>query len=287
MKAYKSINNNIVSAFDDNGREVVIIGKGVGYKAKECDEISEDKIDKIFVMSSQNNIERLKGLFASIPLEYIKLTDEIITYAKKRLNKRLNESSYFTLADHINFSITRMEQGIEFQSVILSEIRHFYPVEFEIGLHSLKLIKETFGVNMPIDEAAAIALHILNAEYDISVSDAFQATKILDRIVDIVTEKIGFAIDPADYYCERFINHLKFLAQRVARAEPLPDVSDYEFIEQIAARYPAEMHCGETVAAYILEKHKYYLSQEEITSIALHLKRIGMQINNLKVKEGF
>ena len=139
---------------------------------------------------------------------------------------------------------------------------------------------------MPVDEAAAIALHILNAEYDISVSDAFQATKMLDQIVDIVTEKMMFAIDPGDYYCERFINHLKFLTQRVARSKPLPDANDYEFFELMASKYPTEMHCGEVVAAYILEKYQYSLSLEEMASIALHLKRIGMQIKNLKMKEG-
>ena len=108
MNVFRPINNNIVSAFDEKEREVVVIGKGIGYKARKGDLIPANKIDKIFVMSSQDNMERLKELFASLPAKYIEITDEIFTYAKMHLGKRLNEAAYFTLADHIGFAIVRL-----------------------------------------------------------------------------------------------------------------------------------------------------------------------------------
>ena len=33
MKVFKSINNNIVTALDDNGMEVIVVGKGIGFHA--------------------------------------------------------------------------------------------------------------------------------------------------------------------------------------------------------------------------------------------------------------
>jgi len=88
MTIYKSINNNIVSAFDDVGREVVVVGKGIGFKAREGEKIPHEKITKVFVMSSQDNLNRLKDLFLQIGNEHIEITDEILTYAKTWLSKK-------------------------------------------------------------------------------------------------------------------------------------------------------------------------------------------------------
>ena len=41
MKISKIINNNVVSTFDEDGREVVVMGRGVGFKAKEGMAVNE------------------------------------------------------------------------------------------------------------------------------------------------------------------------------------------------------------------------------------------------------
>ena len=275
MKVFKPINNNIVSALDDDGREVVVIGKGLGYKARQGAVIPLEKIDKMFVMSSQNNLDRLKELFASLPAEYIQLTDEIFEYAKEHLGKRLNEAAYFTLADHISFAVTRYRQDMRFQNILLAEVRRFYPKEFEIGQYALRLMKETLDVDMPEDEAASIAMHILNAEYDISISETFHATRLMDHIVEIVTEETGYVLDPSNYYCERFLTHLRYLAQRILRRESLPDHGNGVFFELLVDQYPGEMQCAQVVAAAMLEMHQFTLSKEEVSSLTIHIRRIG------------
>lgn len=274
MKVYRPINNNIVSAYDDEGREVVVIGKGVGYKAQEGSVIPQEKIDKIFTMRSKNETERLKEILASLPTEYIEITDEIISYAKKHLKRRLHEGVYITLADHINFTVMRAKQGMNFQNVLHTEIRRFYAQEYAVGKYALELMQSRLGITLPDDEAASIALHIFDAEYDISISDAFHATQLLDRILAIVTEETGLAVDENDYYCERFITHLKFLTQRVVKKEALP-MGDDELFEFIKLRYPEELKCGEQIAAYISESCGFTVSREETASLAIHIKRIG------------
>lgn len=273
MELLRSINYNIVSAIDEQGREVVVVGKGIGYKAVEGSFIAAEKIDKVYVMSNPNNTERLKELFALLPQEYIEITDEILTYAKNRLKKRLNESAYFTLADHINFAVLRMKQGMGFQNVLLAEVRRFYSDEYQIGLYALELINRRLGITMPEDEAASIALHIFNAEYDISVSDAFHSTKLLDEIIEIVVQETGAVINPQNYYCERFITHLKYLTQCIIKKEQLEGWDDglYEILN---TKYPEEIRCGEKISEYILENQQYTLSPEEICSLCLHIKRI-------------
>jgi len=274
MKVFKSINNNIVSAFDDDGKEVVVIGKGIGFRAKKGDAVIADKIEKIFLMRSQNETERMKELFASLPVEYIEITDEILTYAKETLKRRINEGAYITLADHINFTVMRFKQGMNFQNVLLTEIRRFYPQEYGIGLFALKLMENRLGITMPEDEAASIALHIFNAEYDISISDAFHSTKLLDRILDIITKEFGYAMDEDNYYCERFITHLKFLTQRIVRKEHLPK-GDEEFYKMVMQNYQKETHCSKKIAEYVRKEEEYEMSLEEISSLTIHIKKIS------------
>ena len=282
MEVFKPINNNIVSALDDNGREVVVIGKGLGYKANPGTRIPAEKIDKVFVMSSQNNMDRLKDLFASLPMEYIALTDEILTYAKTHLDKRLNEAAYFTLADHISFAVTRHRQGMEFQNLLLLEVRRFYPKEFEIGVYALRLMQKQFGIHMPEDEAASIAMHILNAEYDISISETFRATKLMDQILATVTDETGYVMDTGSYHCERFFTHLRYLAQRIIQGEPLPEYGDDGFFEVLAAQYPKEMQCAKAVAAATLQTHQYTLSKEEISRLTIHIRHVRLKTGESK-----
>jgi len=274
MELFKPINNNIISAIDDDGREVVIIGKGLGYKATPGAKIPQEKIDKVFVMSNQDNMDRLKDLFASLPTEYIELTDEILTFAKTHLGKRLNEAAYFTLADHISFAVTRYKQGIEFQNILLQEVRRFYPKEYEVGMYALQQMKEKLDVEMPKDEAASIAMHILHAEYDISISDAVQATQLMDQILTVVANETGYVMSGASHYCERFFTHLRYLAQRVIQSEPLPKYHDDDFFKVLAVQYPKEMQCAELVSAMILQDHQYTLSKEEISRLTIHIKYI-------------
>ena len=54
MKISRIINNNVVSTCDEEGREVIVMGRGVGFKAKEGSTIDEDKIEKVFRLDSQN-----------------------------------------------------------------------------------------------------------------------------------------------------------------------------------------------------------------------------------------
>jgi len=282
MEIFKPINNNIVSALDDNGREVVVIGKGLGYKANPGTKIPLEKIDKIFVMSNQNNMDRLKDLFASLPAEYIELTDEILTYAKTHLGKRLNETAYFTLADHISFAVTRHRQGMEFQNILLPEVRRFYPKEFEIGVYALRLMQKKFSIGMPEDEAASIAMHILNAEYDISISETVRATKLMDQILAIVTDETGYVMAAGNYHCERFFTHLRYLAQRIIRGEALPEYGDDGFFEVLAAQYPEEMQCAKAVATTTFASHQYTLSKEEISRLTIHIRHVRLKTGESK-----
>lgn len=111
MVIQKVINNNVISAYDENQQEVVIMGKGIGFKAHTGDAIDESRVEKVFRIENEKLSRQFQEILENIPLEHMQLTSDIITYAKKNLNVQLNQSIYITLTDHINFAIQRQVQG--------------------------------------------------------------------------------------------------------------------------------------------------------------------------------
>ena len=238
MKILKAINNNIVSARDENGKEIVVMGRGIGFKCREGDSIPPEAIEKIFHMDTQNETDRLKQLFSSMPLEHIEVTNRIIAYARKILGKRLNHSIYITLTDHISFSVLRFRQNMMFHNALLAEMRRFYPQEYSIGQYALDLIAKELGVRFPDDEAASIAMHIVNAEYDISLGEAVDITHLIDQMLRIVRDWHRRPLDETSVDFDRFVTHLKFLAQRALRQDrpPAGDRALYDAIGALSRR---------------------------------------------------
>ncbi len=276
MNIERIINNNVVSARDPDGREVVIMGKGIGFKGKLGNTIPESRIEKIFYMDSQSAVDKFKELLITIPLEHIQITNEIVEYAKRVLNKKLNENIYITLTDHINFAIERLNQGMTFQNPLLWEVKNFYRQEYLIGEYAVALIRKELKVNLPIDEVASIALHIVNAEYNTVMSEAINITRIIPELVQIVKDYFQIKLDEESLHYERFITHLKFLAQRMVKKQLL-DNREEDFREMIVKLYPKEYLCSQKVAEYMGEHLGQKVTEEELTYLTVHIRRVIME----------
>ena len=275
MTVEKVINNNIVSAYDETGREVVVMGRGIGFGVRAGAVIDNSKIEKVFRIESQGVAEQFKELLANMPLEHAQISNDIISYAKSTLKLKLNQSIYVTLTDHIKFAIERYQKGINLENALLWEIKRFYPQEYGLGRYAIDLIRERLHVSLPEDEAGFIALHFVNAEYGTDIRDALHFPNQMKDILDIVTRELGIRLDEGSLHYERFITHVKFLLQRVYRKELLPD-EESELAEMMKKKYPKEYACSEKIADYIEEAAGCRLSAEEIMYLSIHIRRIAM-----------
>ena len=273
MVIQKVINNNVISAYDENQQEVVIMGKGIGFKAHTGDAIDESRVEKVFRIENEKLSRQFQEILENIPLEHMQLTSDIITYAKKNLNVQLNQSIYITLTDHINFAIQRQVQGIQLKNALLWEIKKFYHQEYLMGKYAINLLNEKLGTKFSEDEAGFIALHFLNAEYGTDIRDAVKFPNLVKKILEIVEEKLQIELDETSLHYERFVTHIKFLLQRVYRKELLPD-EESELAELMQKKYQKEYDCSKMVAAYIEEETKCSLSGEEIMYLAIHIRRV-------------
>lgn len=270
----KVINNNIISAYEKSGAEVIVMGRGIGFKKKQGEVVPADQISKIFRIKSRTLTEQFKELLANMPLERVRISDEIISHAKDHLKLKLNQSIYVTLTDHINFAIERVSQGIEPQNALLWEIKRFYPQEFQLGIYALELIHDRLGILLPEDEAGFIALHFVNAEYGTDIRDAVKFPDQMQAIVDIVEHDLGIMLDESSLHYERFVTHIKFLIQRIYRKELLSS-EDRELSLMMQRKYPREYECSVKVAEYIMQATGSRLSEEEIMYLSVHIRRVS------------
>ena len=270
----KVINNNIISAYEKSGAEVIVMGRGIGFKKKQGEVVPADQISKIFRIKSRTLTEQFKELLANMPLERVRISDEIISHAKDHLKLKLNQSIYVTLTDHINFAIERVSQGIEPQNALLWEIKRFYPQEFQLGIYALELIQDRLDILLPEDEAGFIALHFVNAEYGTDIRDAVKFPDQMQAIVDIVEHDLGIMLDESSLHYERFVTHIKFLIQRIYRKELLSS-EDRELSLMMQRKYPREYQCSVKVAEYIMKATGSRLSEEEIMYLSVHIRRVS------------
>ncbi len=277
MVVHKVLNNNIVSSLDERDREVLLVGRGLGWQAKPGAAIDKKKIDKIFRMDTSASTEKLKQLFLEVDVEVIELSARIIDYARETLKKKLNKNVYITLTDHISFAIERMKQGITFRNALQWETSKLYPAEYSIGLYALDLIQETMQVEFPKDEAGSIALHIVNAEYDCNMNYTQQMTEIIQNSLNIVRYAFHVEFDEQSLDYQRFTTHLLFFAQR-ALDHKLMDGGSDEMYELMKRKNPKQFRCAEKIQSYLKKQYHCTLSAEEITFLTVHIVRVTTRL---------
>ena len=282
MVIEKVINNNVATAMDDNQQEVVIMGKGIAFQMKPGQSVDENKIEKRFVLDSKSDMGRFGELVQSIPMEHLEVCMSIIEYASQVLQRRLSNSIYLSLTDHINFALERYKSGMVFENPLLQEVRSFYPSEYLIGEYAIALMERDVGIKLPVDEAASIALHFVNAEYKTAMSDTMNITTLIRQILNIVEKELGTRLDELGLHYSRFITHLKFLAYRVFSGQMMKRQED-EFVEMVIRLYEKEYAISAKIAAFIKETYDHEISREEKAYLTIHIRRIQPDIEE---KEG-
>lgn len=273
MQVAKTINNNIVSCLDDSGREVIVMGRGLGFQCKPGTPVRQELVEKVFHLENPQQADRFKQLLSGLPPVHLQLCTRIIDYASEVLGVRLQESVYVTLTDHVSFAVQRQESGVSFHNPMEYEVRTFYPQEYAVGRHALTMIRDELHVSLPEDEAASIALHLINAECDISLQDTLRSTHMLHDLLDFLTHHPQLHLHPGDPYYDELAVELKFLVQRSFSGVIIdtPDPNMVRLVQQFCARsFP--------IAQEVLQKLEsacgHTLPLEESAHLAVSLQRV-------------
>lgn len=273
LRIKKIFNNNVVLSKDFSKHEIVVMGRGIAFKKKIGDEIDGNIVEKTFVLKQKEASEKFKLLLEDIPLEHVSLCYDIIEYAKNILNVKLNDYIYVTLTDHISNALKVFEEGFNCPNVLIWEIKKFYPKEFSVGLKALDFIESETGKRLPENEAANIALHLINAQINSNFNNVKDAINITEKIMDILnivkyTYKIE--LDDKSLSYERFITHLRFFFKRLNRKEKPESKEDDFLLRQVKAKYKDAYNCMIKIENYLGIK----LNDDEKLYLTLHIQRV-------------
>lgn len=279
MIIQKILNNNVVITLDGNEQEQIVMGRGIAFKRKIGDFVAEDQIDQVFRLANQDTSLKFQELLEVLPLEVMQLSDEIIKYAKTKLGRKLNDTIFISLTDHLHTALERSKQGIEVKNFLLWDIKRFFSDEYFIGNKALEMVKEKFDVQLSEDEAGFIALHLVNAEMEEEVGNVYELTKIMQEITNIVKYYFKITFNEDSVYFYRFSTHLKFFAYRLLNHKEFHDEDDGELYEVIKKKYHNAYTCVNKIADFLTENYQYNITNEEKMYLIIHIARV-IQTNN-------
>lgn len=270
MEAVKVYNNNAVSAVTPDGREVVLIGSGIGFSKRPGDIIDEQKIEKTYYI--QNDLQtKFLQLLKDASSEAVQAAEDILEHARLS-GLELKDQLLLSLIDHICFAIERYEQGIDLPYLMLAETKILYPKEFDAGKWALERIEFRCGVRLPDYEAGYIALQLASASMNREMT--YNTLKLTKGCMDIIRDTYGVELDPDQIDTVRLTTHLKFLAQRIFQQVQWTDDDMDGLHEMLIGKHEKNRECMERLKEYIRDNFNYTLNSQEEVYLLVHLSKI-------------
>src|SRR5699024_2786779 len=136
-----------------------------------------------------------------------------------------------------------------------------------------QLINERMGVNMPVDEAAFIALHLHTMKIEGGdVREVVKQTSMIRDMVDTIKTTLNIELQEEDIYYERLIAYI--LCGIVLATEYDVHSIDNDILEMIKKKYTKSINCAKLVDDKVNNAYGVHLPEEEQGYIALHIERL-------------
>lgn len=270
MKTIRVFNHNAVSTVMPDGREAIVLGKGIGFQKRPGDPVDERRMEKVYYVQNEMQTKFLQML-QDVEPSVMRAAEQILVMAQDAGFSMSNQAT-ISLIDHIGFAIDRQKKGIQLPNLLLSETQLLYQKEYELGGRSLKIIEDCCGIRLPEDEAGYIALHLVTISVDRNA--AYFSLKFIKSALDIVRETYQLELDQNSLDTMRLTTHLKFLAQRIQQKNTWSGESDDPMYAQLLARDPRHRLCIARMEDFIRRSTGHTMNDSEKFYILIHLTQV-------------
>ena len=275
MLVIKKINNNVAICLDSAGRELVAMGKGIGFPQVPYELTDMRKVDRTFYDINSQYFPLLND----IPSEVIQFTAEMMDRIRGQLPYTTNANIVITLADHIAFTIERAKKGIYIQMPSIHELEHGYPLEVRISRQFYSEIQKRFRIRLPQDEIQGITMHFINARNGTEEPSQAPANdlqrqfnEILEQTTSIIEQELNIHIQRDTFSYARFASHVQYLLQRLFTQQY--DTNNLQAYVALRKEFPDAARCVDKIAAYYEENWSAQLTEEEKLYLIMHTNRI-------------
>lgn len=273
MQITRVLNTNAVLSADSGSNEIVLLGRGIGFKDRPGDNVDETKIEKRFTLNDKKQLSRFRELLEQIPSEYIFVAEQAISFAKRFYNLQLNESIHISLADHLHSAVENAKLGIQIPNSLLLDIKQYYPREYEIGQQTITFVDDRLHIKLPEDEWGFVAMHFVNAQYGKENTNVKKIITFVRDVNNFILNELDIKPDEDSLFYHRYMTHLNFFAQRVAGGVHYSDDNDIE-LSLLKKHYREEYKVSCDVANYIKKNYHFKPNKDEIMYLTIHLAHI-------------
>ena len=270
MKIIRKINTSAALAVDSQGREVVVLGKGVGFPAVPYDLDDLSKIERTFYDVDP----QYHDVIAGVPEDILQASAEIFERAEEVLGTDINPNLPFTLADHLNFAVERLRSGIDLTNPLSYDVRYLYPDEYSVAKEGLDTLTRRTGIILPESEAINISLHLINAEKNGSdTTKVLRDSRIMEEVDRIIEGAMGIVIDRESYEYSRYVKHMLYLIRRFESGKE-DEVKNGQMLNTLAKEYPEIYTCAYEVTRYFQNTWGWNCNKDETLYLMLHINRL-------------
>lgn len=272
MRAIRRINNNAAICEDGKGRQLVALGRGIGF-GELPREVPLADVRRTFYGIDPKYLP----LIEELDPEVLEFAAQLAEVARTSISSELSPNLPITLADHIEFALKRTREHMVVQMPLAYDVEHSYPVQYRLGEAAVNGINRTFHVHMPKSEAVGIALSIANSAVsasDRTSRDEGRRQRMVDRATKVVERQFGVSVARDSFDYARFATHIRYLLDRVEKGEPL-DTHNSELYPVLSEQFPLATACAQEIARLIGDSYGSELTQEEVVYLILHVNRIA------------
>lgn len=278
-KIEKTINNNISFSVDEQGNEIVILGRGIAFGKKRGDMIDGALVEKTFELKDSRQKNMFAEMIEGIPEVYLDITHQIVELYEKQFNRQLNPMIYVGLSDHIYNAVQNCLIGITTPNDMLNQIKRIYPQEFSVAKKALDVIKDKLGVSLSEEEAGYIVLHYVNALAKYPRDDAAKRTAFINEIVRITEEYFKLSLDENSVNYARFVTHLDFLFSRIFTKNKENSATSPFMYMLAKGKFPDVEAAVEKIENFICNTYQKQITDEEKGYLIVHI------CNLLRIKD--
>lgn len=269
----KRVYNNNVVMVDDAGTERIAVGKGIAFGRKRGDVLDSASFEKVFTLDDPTQLSRLERLIKGIPSEYLLIAEDIVSMLRRESASVIDDNVLIALTDHISMALEREQAGIICDNPLLFEIKRFYGREFELALKAREIIRGHLGIEISEAEVGFIALHIVNATMKQRADHLILSIKMINGILNTVSETFGLTYDEGSVQYERFLRHLQFFSQRVLD-KSIAQSEDTFLFHLGKDQYPDALECTERIGAHIEQEYGCVVSDAEKGYLVYHIANL-------------
>ncbi|WP_062233997.1 glucose PTS transporter transcription antiterminator GlcT [Fictibacillus sp. FJAT-27399] len=268
----KTLNNNAVVASNASCQELIIIGKGIGFGKKMGDVITDDAIDKLYILTNEKEQEQYKTLVHSLDESFIELLNDVITHIEERMQTTLNEHIHVALTDHVAFAVKRLEQGMDIRNPFLSETQTLYPKEYTVAEEVIEQINQTLGIHLPEGEIGFVALHIHSAVTNKSLSDINEHSRMINSLAAIIEESLSIKLDHKSINYLRLVRHLRHTIERMEMGEQVD--KQEKLAKVLKEEYPLCYNLAWKLIKVMQNTLNKPIPEAEAVYLTMHLQRL-------------